>query len=96
MTKTKPKIYSSEFRESSVKLALELKQPIAQTARELGVNDNTLHNWINRYSKPIDPVIRTDDHLYDELKRLKKDLAKVTQERDLLKKAAAYFAKESE
>jgi transposase len=41
-------------------------------------------------------MIRTDEHLYDELKRLKKDLARVTQERDLLKKAAAYFAKESQ
>ncbi|WP_342272513.1 hypothetical protein [Candidatus Tisiphia endosymbiont of Parasteatoda lunata] len=40
--------------------------------------------------------MRTDEHLYDELKRLKKDLARVTQERDLLKKAAAYFAKESQ
>lgn len=40
--------------------------------------------------------MRTDEHLYDELKRLKKDLARVTQERDLLKKAAAYFVKESQ
>ena len=40
--------------------------------------------------------MRTDEHLYDKLKRLKKDLARVTQERDLLKKAAAYFAKESQ
>ena len=40
--------------------------------------------------------MRTDEHLYDELKRLKKDLARVTQERDLLKKAAAYFARESQ
>lgn len=40
-------------------------------------------------------MIRTDEHLYDEVKRLKKELGQVTQERDLLKKAAAYFAKES-
>jgi len=39
--------------------------------------------------------MRTDERLYDKLKRLKKDLARVTQERDLLKKAAAHFAKES-
>lgn len=39
--------------------------------------------------------MRTDAHLYDELKQLKKELARVTLERDLLKKAAAYFAKES-
>ena len=40
--------------------------------------------------------MRAGAHLYDELKRLGKELAKVTQERDLLKKAAAYFAKESQ
>ena len=40
--------------------------------------------------------MRTDEYLYDELKRLKKELVRVTQERDLLKKAAAYFAKESQ
>ena len=41
-------------------------------------------------------MTRTDEDIYDEVKRLKKDLTRVTQERDLLKKAAAYFARESE
>ena len=40
--------------------------------------------------------MRSDEHLYDEVKRLKKELIRVTQERDLLKKAAAYFAKDSQ
>jgi hypothetical protein len=39
----KPNTYTSEFRESSIKLALESDQPIAQTARDLGVNPNTIH-----------------------------------------------------
>jgi transposase len=39
-------------------------------------------------------LLRTDTHLYDELKQLKKEVARLTEERDLLKKAAAYFAKE--
>ncbi len=38
---------------------------------------------------------RSDEHIYDEVKRLKKELAKVIQERDLLKKATAYFARET-
>ena len=46
----KPNTYTSEFRESSIKLALESDQPIAQTARDLGVNPNTIHTWINKYS----------------------------------------------
>ena len=46
--KQKVKVYSAEFRESSVKLALDSDQPIAQTARDLGINPNTLHTWINK------------------------------------------------
>jgi len=95
MTKTKPKVYPAEFKESAVKLAIESNRPMAQTAKELGVTRTTLYTWVDKYSKPKE-MIRTDEHLYDELKRLKKDLARVTQERDLLKKAAAYFAKESQ
>jgi transposase len=87
--------YPSEFKESAVKLAIEAEQPIAQTAKELGINVNTLHTWIGKYSQPKVASIRTTDHHFDEIKQLKKELARVTQERDLLKKAAAYFAKES-
>ncbi len=82
------------MRESSSKLALDSGQPIAQTARDLGVNPNTIHTWINKYSKPKTAVARADEHIYDENKRLKKELVRITQERDLLKKATAYFAKE--
>ena len=94
--KQKVKVYSAEFRESSVKLAIGSDQPIAQTARDLGINPNTLHTWINNYSQPKEQskTVRTDDHLYEELKRLKKENARLTEERDLLKMAAAYFAKE--
>jgi len=65
------KIYSAEFRESSVKLALESEKAIAQTAKDLGVNANTLHTWINKYSQPKEPnkTVRTDEHLYEELKQ---------------------------
>jgi transposase len=85
--KQKIKTYSAEFRESSVKLALESEKPIAQTARDLGVNANTLHTWINKYSQPkeLHKTVRTDEHLYEELKRLKKENARLIEERDLLK-----------
>jgi len=93
--KQKAKQYSAEFKESSVKLAISSSQPITQTARDLGV-PNTLHTWINKYSQPkeLNKTVRTDEHLYEELKRLKKENARLIEERDLLKKAAAYFAKE--
>jgi len=85
--KQKVKVYSAEFRESSVKLAIGSDQPIAQTARDLGINPNTLHTWINKYSQPKEQnkAVRTDDHLYEELKRLKKENARLIEKRDLLK-----------
>ncbi len=67
----KSNTYTSEFRESSIKLALESDQPIAQTARDLGVNSTTIHTWINKYSKPKTAATRIDEHIYDENKRLK-------------------------
>jgi len=96
MSNTKQKVYLAEFKESAVKLAIESKRPVAQTAKELGITRTSLYNWVSKYSKPKESIMRTDEHLYDELKRLKKELTIVTQERDLLKKAAAYFAKESQ
>ena len=88
--------YSAEFKENAVKRANESSN-VAQTARELGIKENTLYNWVYHYNcrAQSDKVVRTDEHLYDELKRLKKEVARLTEERDLLKKAAAYFAKES-
>lgn len=96
MSVNKQKVYSSEFKESVVKLANESKVPLAQIARELGINKNNLYNWIEKYSKPKADGKRTDEHIYEEVNRLKKELYRVSQERDLLKKAAAYFAKDSQ
>ncbi|MEW8316260.1 MAG: transposase [Candidatus Thiodiazotropha endolucinida] len=45
------KEYTAEFRESTVKLAVESDQPISKTAEELGVNPNTLHTWISKYHR---------------------------------------------
>jgi transposase len=92
MGQEKPKVYTAEFKESAVKLANESSKPIAQTARDIGVNENTLPTWISKYSRAVDntKAMRTDDHLYEELKRLKKEVAQLTEERNLLKKAAAY------
>ena len=63
----KPNTYTSEFKESPVKLALESDQPIpiAQTARNFGVNQNAIHTWINKYSKPKIAVEKTDEHIFD-------------------------------
>ncbi len=92
--------YPLEFKVSSAQLAVDSEQSIAKTARDLGINHNTLHGWIDKYSdsNQIDQRNMSNNNkaaCFEENKRLKKELAMVKQERDLLKKAAAYFAKES-
>lgn len=94
MSKRKVTNYTSEFRENAIKLALESDQPVSQTANNLGINHNTLHTWISKYGPHAENQNALNEHHFDEIKRLKKQLVQVTQERDLLKKAAAYFAKE--
>jgi transposase len=96
MSKKSRTLYTSEFKLSAIKLATESDQPMAQTARELGINVNTMHNWVRKPLKTQDiNMVRNECH-YEEVKLLRKELAIVKQERDLLKKAAAYFAKESQ
>lgn len=95
MSSRKHQQYPAEFRESSARLALESDQPISQTARELGVNAKNLYNWIRAYSGAAEGARSSKVQESDELKRLRKELSKVKMERDILKKAAAYFAKEA-
>ena len=89
--------YSSEFKQNAVKLAVESDQSVAQTARDLGVNHNTLYTWIKKYHQPEYPSDKGvgEKHPYEELKRLRRENALLKEERDILKKAAAYFAKNS-
>ncbi len=94
--KTQQKPYASEFKESAVKMAIDSDQPIVQTAKSLGINVNTLHGWIGKYSTPKESIMQQKEYHFDEIKSLKKQLLCVTEERDLLKKAAAYFASQSQ
>ena len=95
MRKPAIKSYPPEFKERAVKLAVESDQPIAQTARDLGVNENTLHTWIGKYHRAERQEKQVqDEHLYEELQRLRKENARLTEERAILKKAAAYFAQQ--
>lgn len=96
MEKRKNKHYTEEFKRSSAKLAVESDQSIAATARNLSVNAVTLHGWVKRYYSGAAPgatSINTVD-AHSEIQRLKKENARLRMERDILKKAAAYFASE--
>jgi transposase len=90
--------YSRELKEEAVKMVIEqgLTQP--EVCRRLSIPKGTIGNWIAKAK--ADPEIkdrkgRTDSELADENRRLRKELARAKMERDILKKATAYFAKES-
>jgi transposase len=91
----KAKSYTAEFKESAVKLAVESGRPLAQTARELGVSKDTLYGWVRQYHQNPRSGQETvnSEHLYEELKRLRREVSILKEERDILVKAAAYFAK---
>ena len=97
MSKRKLASYTEEFRQSSAKLAYESDQPVSTTAENLGVHETTLYGWIAKYYPNRSKRQKIDQAIdpYEELKQLKKDLKRVTIERDILKKAAAYFAGET-
>ena len=90
--------FSREFKLEAVKLVKERGVAVAQAARELDVHENVLRQWIRdaavdpQHAFPGQGVMRPEQA---ELERLRKENAKLRMERDLLKKAAAYFAKES-
>jgi len=91
--------YTKEFREGAVKLVTEGKMAVLQAARQLSLPPSTLENWIKAHKAgKLANVGKTYRPLTDiemELVRMKKELAEVKMEREILKKAAAYFAKES-
>lgn len=95
------KRYTKEFKQEAVRLLESGDKQAAELARELGVRRNQLYKWKEQLSKKGDAAFpghggrpRKEDE--DEISRLRRELKCVTEERDILKKAAAYFARESE
>ena len=97
MSKTVRQKYDEEFKESSVALALKSDIPISETAKNLGIHKSTLSSCISikKSSKGL-PMSTSQNEDKQKIKQLEKELARVTEERDLLKKATAYFAKQSQ
>ena len=84
--------YTEEFRIEAVKQVTERQYPVAEVAERLGVSSHSLYARIKRYG--VSPEQRQQDASQAaEIRRLKAELRRVTDERDILKKAAAYFAK---
>jgi transposase len=93
-TKKAQQRFTEEFKIEAVKQVTERGHPVAEVAVRLGVSAHSLYTWIKRYSVPAGQRAQHDSQA-DEIRRLKAELRRVTEERDILKKAAAYFAKQS-
>jgi len=91
--------YTKEFREEAVKLVTEEKLSLPEAARRLSLPPSTLGNWVRANKEGgLGEVGKTQRPLTEiemELARTKKELVEVRMERGILKKAAAYFARES-
>ena len=91
--------YTREFREEAVKLVTVEKLSLPEAARRLSLAPSTLGYWVKAFRTgklgDIGKSYRPLTEIEMELARAKKELAEVKMERDILKKAAAYFAKES-
>jgi len=99
MTRAPKATYTKEFREQAVKLVLVDGLSQLEAARRLSLSNKTLGNWVraaqNGKLTEIGKQQRPVTELEAELARVKRELAVVTMERDVLKKATVYFAKES-
>jgi len=91
--------YTKEFRGEAVKLVTEEGLSWAAAARRLSLPTSTLANWVKAYKAgklgDVGKTYRPLTEMEMELARTKKELVEVKMERDILKKAAAYFARES-
>ncbi len=94
MARTVP-VYPLEFKVEAVQLVQRGERSLARIASDLGVSEQTLRNWVKQAE--IDSGVRTGltTEERDELRRLRRENRILTEERDILKKAAAFFARES-
>jgi len=87
--------FSPEFREDAVKLVIDSSRPIAQVARELGIGEATLGNWVNRYRRDHageEPPLDVSDRA--RLREVERQLREVRMENEFLEKIASYFAQD--
>jgi transposase len=94
----RPSRYPEEFRREAVQLALSSDESRAAVARRLGVNETPLRNWVAAQlaeeARQSDPLAVTASE-FEELRRLRKENAELRMEREIMRKAAAYFAQET-
>jgi transposase len=88
--------FAAEFKAEAVHLVAKSGKPLAQMARELGINEQVLRNW-KKQAQAGDGTGVVPEHFAqeEEIRRLRRELLRVTEERDILKKATVFFANQN-
>lgn len=94
MARRRRPTYSPEFKAEAVRLVRTSTDSLSKIARDLGVQPATLRTWVEATRPPAAEALTTDERT--ELTQLRRDVHRLREERDILKKAAAFFAKQSE
>ena len=87
--------FTPEFKEEAAKLVVESSRPVASVSREIGVNEQTLRNWVNDYRiahATDEPALSISERA--RLRELEKEVRELRLEKEFLGKAAAFFASE--
>jgi transposase len=90
--------FTQEFKDDAVSLVIDQGYKCAEVARRLGVSDNNVNRWVREYRQRNEIESAnglSPEEMEAELKRLRKENKRLEMERDILKKAAAFFANES-
>ncbi len=91
----KRKKYDREFREGAVRIVEETGKPVAQVARDLGVVEGTLGNWVKQAREAAEGTKGLSKDDVEELKRLRSEVAELRMERDVLKRSVVLWVKEA-
>ena len=94
----RPSRYPDEFRHEAVQMALATQDSMASVARRLGINETTLRNWVANQlaeeARRANPLSVSPSE-FEELRRLRREVEELRTEKEILRKAAAYFAQET-
>jgi transposase len=88
--------FSPEYREEAIKMVIETSRPIAQVARDLGINEGTLGNWVNAWRKEHadeEPPLLVSERA--RLREAEREVRELRMQVEFLKKAAAFFASQN-